>query len=33
MLNRRKPGQSTLTTKRNEADTVKILSGFIRTLQ
>lgn len=28
MLNRRKPGQSNLTTKRNEADIVKILSGI-----
>ena len=28
MLNRRKPGQSTLTTKRNESDTVQILSGM-----
>ena len=27
MLTRRKPGQSLLTTKRNEADTIKILSG------
>jgi chorismate synthase len=28
MLNRRKPGQSNLTSKRNESDTVKILSGL-----
>ena len=28
MLTRRKPGQSTLTTKRSESDTIQILSGL-----